>query len=109
MQEELETSNGFHVSGKTCEKGISEALQTGAGVFLSDFDTTGKVCRKKGERVYRVLESWRCGGIFGGADEIRVVQIPFRCDMILKVTEWRDRHEKIREKRHLLVWQREKI
>ena len=55
------------------------------------------------------MESWEYGGVFGGTDEIRVVQIPFRCDMIVKVTEWRDQYEKIREKRYLLVRQREKI
>lgn len=84
MQKELETSNGFYFSGETCEEGIFEALQTGKGVFLSHFDTAGKVCRQKGERVYRILVSWECGGVFGGADEIRVVQLPFRCDMIYK-------------------------
>lgn len=109
MSKELETANGFHVFGETCEEGVSEALQTRAGILISDFGTAGKVCREKGERVYRILDAWEYGRVSGGAEEIRVVQLPFRCDMIVKVTEWRDRHEKIRKKRYLLVWQREKI
>lgn len=84
MQKELETPDSFHVSGETCEERLSETLQTGTGVFLSDFDTSGEVCRKKSERVYRILESRECGGVFGSVDEIRVVQLPFRCDMIYK-------------------------
>jgi hypothetical protein len=72
----VETADCFHFSGKTCQKGIFEALQTGTRILLSDTHFTERLFKGAGAALCGILEAGKRGYIFESAGKLIIYILP---------------------------------